>query len=72
MFMAALAVTLADSGRLAEAKLVHTELVVRSAREYVAPFHCAANRVAEDRHIDRTQATGQQGPRLRGFSSMLR
>jgi TolB-like protein/Tfp pilus assembly protein PilF len=38
MFMAALAVTLADGGKLQEAKQVDTELQARAAREFVSPF----------------------------------
>jgi TolB-like protein/Flp pilus assembly protein TadD len=38
MFMAVLAVTFAEAEKLPEAKLVHAELLARSAREFVSPF----------------------------------
>lgn len=46
MFMALLAVTLADCGKLPDAKLVHAEFQARSAREYVSPFLLALSSAA--------------------------
>ena len=53
MFIAALTVTLADAGKLEEAKLVHAELRTRSAREFVSPFLLALSAAATG---DRTDA----------------
>ena len=46
MLMSALAATFADWGRLSDAKLVHTEIAARSAREYVSPFLLALSAAA--------------------------
>lgn len=54
MFMSALAVTFADWGKLADARLVHAEFLARSAREYVAPFLLALSAAASE---DRGEAT---------------
>jgi len=46
MFLALLVVTLADAGKLQEAKLVHAEFLARSAREYLSPFLLALSAAA--------------------------
>jgi tetratricopeptide (TPR) repeat protein len=46
MFLAFLAVTLADASKLQEAKLVHTEFLARSARDYLSPFLVALSAAA--------------------------
>src|SRR5262249_15636917 len=46
MFMSTLTVTLADWGKLSDAKLVYAEFAARSAREYASPFLLAVSAAA--------------------------
>ena len=52
MFMAELAVTYADWGKLSDAKSVNAELSARAAREHVSPFLLALSSAAAGESVD--------------------